>query len=313
MSVYNGAKYLRESVESILSQEGVDFEFIIVNDGSTDDSGNILSEYALHDSRIRIIEQENTGLTHALIRGCEEANGKYFARIDVGDVMAPTRLKKQQQILEEYPDCVFVFCHTEFCGPKWEHLWVSRGKPNSNGPVSIISKKPEDGLAGDIPSHPSVMIRKTAYNSVGGYREQFYYGQDWDLWYRLAEIGNFFIVPEVLYRVRIFPECISMTSKHCQDVIAECSKGAFIARHRNEDEQPWIEKAASIRPDNLTTSKKKDQNCNSEPGFYFIGEALRRNGDRRCRPYFRAAIRQNPFRVRSYIRWVQSLILHNLT
>ena len=77
MSVYNGAKYLRESIESILSQEGVDFEFIIVNDGSTDNSKNILVEYAARDNRIRIIEQENKGLTCALIRGCKEANGKY--------------------------------------------------------------------------------------------------------------------------------------------------------------------------------------------------------------------------------------------
>jgi ribosomal protein L24 len=152
------------------------------------------------------------------------------------------------------------------------------------------------------------MFRKTAYSSVGGYRKQFYYGQDWDLWYRFAEIGNFFIVPEVLYRARIFPESISMTSKHCQDASAECSKCAFIARRRNESEKPWIEKAASIHPDNLAPLKKKDQNYNKEPGFYFIGEALRRNGDHRCRPYFLAAIRQDPLRVRSYLRLFQSLI-----
>lgn len=312
MGVYNGAKYLRESVEGILSQEYVDFEFVIVNDGSIDESENILAEYAAQDNRIRIIEQKNHGLTRALIRGCNEAKGNYIARVDVGDVMVPKRLGKQQQVLDEYPDCVFVSCHTEFCGPKWEHLWVSLGKPESNGPVSLIPKRPERGLAGDISSHPSVMFRRNAYKSVGGYREEFYFGQDWDLWYRLAEIGSFFVVPEVLYRVRIFPDCISMTRNQCQDAVAECSKGAFIARQRNEYEQPWIEKAASIHPGNLSVLNKKNINCR-EPGLYFIGEALRRNGDRRCRPYFRAAIRQDPLRARSYIRWIQSLILHNST
>ena len=172
----------------------------------------------------------------------------------------------------------------------------------------MIPQRLEDGLAGDIPHHSSVMFRKTVYESVGGYRKQFYYGQDWDLWYRLAEIGDFFIIPEVLYRVRIFPESISMTNRHCQDSIAECSKGAFIARCRKEDEQPWIEKAASIHPDNLISPKKIDQKFNKEPGLYFIGEALRRNGDRRCRPYFLSAISQSPFRVRSYIRFMQSCI-----
>ena len=86
MSVYNGANHLVKSVESILVQEGVDFEFIIVNDGSTDESGEILEAFARRDNRIRVIEQENTGLTKALIRGCKEARGKYIARQDVDDV-----------------------------------------------------------------------------------------------------------------------------------------------------------------------------------------------------------------------------------
>ena len=99
MSVYNGAKYLRESVESVLSQEGVAFEFIIVNDGSTDDSGIILAEYAARDDRIRIIEQENTGLTRALIRGCDEAQGKYIARQDADDISMPNRLLQLQNLI----------------------------------------------------------------------------------------------------------------------------------------------------------------------------------------------------------------------
>ena len=102
MSVYNGAKYLRESVESILSQKSVDFEFIIVNDGSTDDSENILDEYAVQDNRIRIIKQKNMGLTQALIRGCNEARGTYIARQDANDVSLQGRLKKQLEYLKSH-------------------------------------------------------------------------------------------------------------------------------------------------------------------------------------------------------------------
>src|SRR5215472_5045758 len=92
MSVYNNAPDLARTLDSILSQEGVDFEFIVVNDGSSDQSGQILNKYAQRDSRLRIIHQENAGLTRALIRGCDVARGEYIARQDAGDFSLPDRL-----------------------------------------------------------------------------------------------------------------------------------------------------------------------------------------------------------------------------
>ena len=86
MSVYNGADRLRETVESVLSQQGVSLEFIIIDDGSTDRSDVILANYARHDPRVHILYQPNQGLTRALIRGCEAAKGKYIARQDAGDI-----------------------------------------------------------------------------------------------------------------------------------------------------------------------------------------------------------------------------------
>ena len=112
MSVYNGSVHLAKSVESILPQEGVDFEFIIVNDGSSDGSGEILESYARRDKRIRVIEQENTGLTKALIRGCKEARGKYIARQDVDDISMPGRLKALEEILDCNKDMVLAFSWT---------------------------------------------------------------------------------------------------------------------------------------------------------------------------------------------------------
>ena len=77
MSVYNGADRLRETMESVLSQEGVSLEFIVIDDGSTDGSDVTLADYARHDARIRILHQQNQGLTRALITGCEAAKGRY--------------------------------------------------------------------------------------------------------------------------------------------------------------------------------------------------------------------------------------------
>ncbi|MGH9760030.1 MAG: glycosyltransferase family 2 protein [Blastocatellia bacterium] len=86
MSVYNGEDHLAESVDSILDQKGVSLEFIVVDDGSTDKSGEILADYSRRDSSVRVLSRENQGLTRALIAGCAAARGKYIARQDVGDI-----------------------------------------------------------------------------------------------------------------------------------------------------------------------------------------------------------------------------------
>src|SRR6516225_9750261 len=127
MSVYNGASDLAVSVDSILSQEGVEFEFIVVNDGSTDQSGQILNEYAQRDSRLRIIHQENAGLTRALIRGCQAVRGEFIARQDAGDISLPNRLQSQATLLREHHNCVLVSCWTDMIGPKGEFLYSLRG------------------------------------------------------------------------------------------------------------------------------------------------------------------------------------------
>src|SRR5262249_35406589 len=127
MSVYNGASHLAATLDSIFSQKGLEFEFIVVNDGSSDKSGQILNDYAERDSRLRIIHQENSGLTRALIRGCDAARGEFIARQDVGDVSLPSRLKSQVDLLRQHQDCVLVSCWTDMIGPQGEFLYSLRG------------------------------------------------------------------------------------------------------------------------------------------------------------------------------------------
>src|SRR5262245_47015027 len=122
MSVHNGASHLVATLDSILSQEGVELEFIAVNDGSTDKSAQILDDYAQRDDRMRVVHQDNTGLTVALIRGCGIARGEFIARQDVGDVSLPGRLARQRAILDAEPAVVMVSCATRFVGPADEEL-----------------------------------------------------------------------------------------------------------------------------------------------------------------------------------------------
>lgn len=308
LSTYNDAYFLRKTLDSVLTQEMEDLELIVVNDGSSDQRVvEILCEYREKDERVQVISKDNEGLTHALIDGCSLARSDYVARIDVGDAMLPGRLKKQTEVMEQNPDCVFVSCWTEICGPDWEPMWTAKGEPSLDVPVSVLPDNPQDGLTGDVPHHGSVMFRKSAYKEVGGYRAAFYYGQDWDLWYRLAEFGSFQVVQETLYRARFFPNSISMMRKQQQDEISLCSKAAFVARQRDEEENHWLDKASLIRPGQVSQAEEKFQDF--EPGFYFIGEVLRRRGDARCRNYLSEAMRQSPAKPRAYLRWIQSLFL----
>jgi glycosyltransferase involved in cell wall biosynthesis len=303
MSTYNNGKELCSSIDSVLSQTFEDFEFIIVNDGSRDpETRPILAGYAARDSRIKVIEKDNQGLTMALIDGCGRARGNYIARIDVGDKMVPIRLQQQKKVLDQYPDVGFVSCWTEFCAPEWEPLWIAKGAPETTEPADLMPANPEQGLVGDIPHHGSIMFRKSVYDHAGGYRWQFYYGQDWDLWYRVAQISKYFIVPQILYKARIFPQSISMRNVKQQRKIAAISKGAFEARMKGVDESEFLIKASEIRP---LERKKKD---NMEAGYYFIAENLRHQDKIRSRKYFLKALDENLLSIRSWIRLMQTFI-----
>ena len=145
------------------------------------------------------------------------------------------------------------------------------------------------------------MFRRDAYERVGGYRREFYYGQDWDLWYRLAAIGKFQMVPEVLYRARVIPQSISVGAKRPQKEFAALSHAALRARSTAQPEEPFLQRALAI-----DRSPRGSRRARAD-GFYFIGEILRRNGDRRARRYLRAAIAASPFTLKAWLRWLQSL------
>src|SRR5262249_43512985 len=193
--VYNGADRLHETIESILSQDGVSLELIIVNDGSTDESGFVLDNYARLDSRVRILHQDNQGLTRALINGCTAARGQYIARQDArGDMSMPWQLKRQLTQLSQHPEAVLSSCGTRYVGPSGETLYeVMQTGAELDHNLKGINPKDIVGVS----HHGSVVMRRDAYVSAGGYRPQFKVAQDLDLWLRLAELGACLGFPEI--------------------------------------------------------------------------------------------------------------------
>ena len=302
MSVHNGAENLPKTLESVLGQENCDFEFIVVNDGSSDSTATVLDSYAAADSRLRVFHQDNTGLTRALIRACGEARGEYIARQDNGDISMPSRLQKQVAAISADPGISFVSCRSRYTGPNGEFLYEEFGTGAAGQPMNIIDIRHEHGVVDGPSHHGSVMFRRDRYLTAGGYREAFYFGQDWDLWYRLAMLGKFQLLPEILYQARIGIADISTNNKHLQGELAKLSLQSFLSRQSGKPDADVLAKAALIRPG----ANRAFQSRRVYRGCYFIGECLRRNGEIEiAEGYFRRAINDNPFDVKARIRLLQ--------
>jgi len=207
MSVYNGEKYTPEAVESILAQTFGDFEFILIDDGSTDGSKAILENYANRDPRVRLISRPNKGLTKTLNEGLGLARGDFLARMDADDISLPQRFEKQVAFLREHPECVCVGARVLRVDPYGSPLSESDHKLTHE---EIDHQLMEEGLGWAI-THPVAMMRREPVATVGGYREQFKTSQDLDLWLRLAEVGRLANLPEILLKYRYHPESVGFT------------------------------------------------------------------------------------------------------
>lgn len=294
MSVYNGAHHLRESVDSILSQQGVSLELIVVDDGSTDESGRILGEYADRDSRVRVVHQENQGLTRALIMACAASRGKYIARQDAGDLSLPDRMIRQLKCIVKNPDSSFVSCGTRFVGPKGEHLYDVNQDPDDATDRLLTLKLGE--IRGPS-SHPSTVFSRAFYERVGGYRSAFYFAQDLDLWVRLAEHGRHIVMPEVLYQASVTVDSVSGLYRREQIQTTRLMLRSTKLRREGITEDRVLKKVARIRP----RSKRRTNRRTRARALYFIGACLKRRNDPKGTAYFKEALRANPFHLRSAI------------
>ena len=299
---------LLTTLDSIAVQrDAPPWECLIVANGSFQ-AGESLKLRLACDHRFRFLYSSHGGLTEALRLGCSQARGTFIARIDVGDVMESKRLRRQAEALGDDQAVVFATSAVEICGPRWEPLWVNRGSHDLAGVPTRVDQLPaSQGLTMDIPHHSSVMFRSDAYQAVGGYRSQFYFGQDWDLWYRLAAAGSFVHLQEVLTRVRLFTGGLSSRHWREQRNIARLSRACYQARRQGQSEAELLKQAASICPRPRAQHRPRWDGRRAE-GAYFIAEALRRNGDRRCFGYFCEALRYGFWKPRVWIRAIQSLL-----
>ena len=247
MSVYNDSRFLKKSIESILNQSFTNFEFIIINDCSTDESLKIIKKYQKGDKRIKLISNsKNLGLTKSLNIGLKKAKGNYIARIDADDIAYLTRLEKQYYFLKKKSNVFLVDSQTTIINEKDKQL----GAQQKNTQLTNIHKK----LAKhNCLTHSTIMFK--AKPKVH-YREKFIYAQDYDLYLRILTRGLKIAklpIPLLYHRVR--PFSIGFKKKKQQLLFAQ--KARIFYQQRKKMKQ---DKYNDFDPQNIL----KIQNKNNE-------------------------------------------------
>ena len=226
MSVYNGERFLGEAVESVLAQSFGDFEFLALDDGSTDATPDILEHYAARDARLRPIVRENRGLIASLNQLIGEARAPLIARMDADDACMPERFARQVAFMAANPDygvvgtrCVDI----DSTGALWP--MPASAHPETHEQVLAAI---EAGLP--LLCHPSVMMRREVVLRAGGYHAAFRHCEDLDLWLRLASVTRLGNLSERLLRYRHYPEQVSSRHATVQQINAAVAKLAYQER-----------------------------------------------------------------------------------
>lgn len=215
MSVYNGEQYLAEAISSVLTQSFREYEFIIIDDGSEDDSLHIINSF--NDSRIKLISQKNSGLSVALNRGVKAAKGTYIARMDADDICLPGRFKSQLAKLKERDSLVLVGSNATL---------IEEG-----GEIIGGTQLPESDrdIRGTFPGNPyyhsTVIYKKETFLKCGGYNEEIrHHFEDLLLWQCMAKHGELLNMEEPLLKYRLVPGSISNITGKEKNYIAHISQ-----------------------------------------------------------------------------------------
>lgn len=242
MPVYNGEKYLAEAIESILNQTFTEFELLIVNDGSTDKSVEIINNYK--DKRIRLISQNNGGVSSALNIGLNHATGNYIARFDADDVCYPSRLQEQYKFMLDNPEYILVGSNADYITKEGEYIFTYKMVDYSDEEIrkSIDNKCPF--------IHSAVMYKKETVMSLGGYEVKAHTFEDYFLWTKLIKVGKVYNFNKSMLKVRFNPESVTVDQRDYTSTFRQLHQKALSTGVITDEEEKLI----------LSSIKKLDKN-----------------------------------------------------
>ena len=242
LPVFNAEKYLNLAVESVLNQSLKDFELIIIDDGSTDGSFELLKSFERRDSRIRLFSRSNKGLIETLNEGIGYCNAQYVARMDADDICMPQRLLLQYDFLEEKPDHVAVGTQVLFIDEGGWPICLGISLANSHSEIDSAHLN----LKGGAITHPSVMLRANAVRKIGGYHNCYPHAEDLDLFLRLAEIGLLENMSYILLNYRIHIDSIGHRYRK-QQVESSYRAVRDAYRRRGQSFADYLEKKPKVQ------------------------------------------------------------------
>ncbi len=205
MPAYNAGPYIRQAIESVLAQTYTNFEFLIINDGSKDDTLSVIKSFS--DPRIRLIDQPNKGLIDTLNMAIDLAEGEYIARMDADDICMPERLQKEIDFFTQHPDHVLVGSVVDIIDKDGNFLLrlYPIGYTHEEIAARVDEKCPFN--------HPSVMFRKQAVINAGYYPKNALTFEDHLLWKKMLETGKVHNLKDVLVQYRFNPESVTIDEK----------------------------------------------------------------------------------------------------
>jgi glycosyltransferase involved in cell wall biosynthesis len=236
MTAYNAERFLPLAVESVLRQTFADFEFVIIDDGSTDRTPEILRDYAAKDARIVPVTHANMGMGRSLNKGLAMVRGTWVARIDADDEMLPNRLGRQVAFINERPDVAVTATLVNFIDGRGRVLGRSQSELLSKAALDAVLRKGELIHV----HHPAVLARGDVLREVGGFRPEFWPADDVDLWNRVADAGHLVQVqPEHLTNYRIHGASVCVDSSRRATRKLEWVEACARARRAGAAEPAW--------------------------------------------------------------------------
>jgi len=291
MPAYNAGKYIAEAIESVLQQTFTDFKLLIIDDGSTDDTAEIIRSFS--DKRIRLIRQSHHGIAAALNKGLSNATSEYIARFDADDICFPGRLMQQVAFLDEHPDVIIIGSDAEYISEDGGHLFDFKSIGNSH--EQIIQK-----IHSYCPFiHSSVMYRKEQIIKAGGYSIHAHSFEDYLLWIQLLKLGKFANLPQQLIKVRFNPASVT---------IDERWRGRFFRKMKRD----IISKGTITESEGshlLNIIKSQDFQNIKEGAYYALcGKKilLDNHQPKKARLLFTKAISRYPYRLDNYALYLLS-------
>lgn len=245
LPVYNAGPALGRAIESILAQDEPDFELIVIDDGSTDGSRELIRKYAADDERVRpVLHERNIGLAPTLNEGLQLARTQLVARMDQDDEALPNRLRVQAAFMDRRPQVAVAGSWVYHMGAKRR---FDRLVEFPTEPEQIRAQLPRENCL----YHPSVIFRRDEILALGGYRPEFANAEDYDLWLRVSKVHDLAVIPEPLLRYRFSVHGMTLSRKWEQLYFV------YLAQAANADDEVPLEEARRAAQEQLAETDRE--------------------------------------------------------